>query len=41
MLDQKKCVPCQGGIPPLSTEEIKSYLLKLDEEWKVENDKKI
>lgn len=22
-LDEKKCVPCQGGIPPLTAEEIK------------------
>ena len=25
-LTQKQCVPCQGGIPPLSADEAKGYL---------------
>ena len=24
-LSQQKCVPCQGGVPPVSTEEINQY----------------
>ncbi|MAO71291.1 MAG: 4a-hydroxytetrahydrobiopterin dehydratase [Flavobacteriales bacterium] len=37
----KKCIPCQGGIPKLSAEEIISFLRKIDKEWKVEDDKLI
>jgi len=33
-LSEKNCVPCQGGIPPLSPEEVKSYLPQL-ERWRV------
>jgi 4a-hydroxytetrahydrobiopterin dehydratase len=25
-LSSKKCVPCEGGVPPFSAEEIKTYL---------------
>ena len=28
-LARKKCKPCEGGTPPLSVEEIESYLKKL------------
>ena len=35
----KKCIPCQGGIPKLNSEEINSYLSKIDKDWKVEDDK--
>jgi len=27
---EKKCVPCRGGIPPLSGEEIERYLEQVD-----------
>ena len=33
MFKQKKCVPCQGGIPPLKGEEINSFLKLIDEDW--------
>lgn len=26
----KKCVPCEGGIPPLTHEEIMNYMTKVD-----------
>ena len=34
----KKCIPCQGGIPKLNSDEIISFL-KIDKDWKVEDDK--
>ena len=39
MLNKKKCVPCQGGIPPLNKDEIQKLIPSLDEGWIVENDK--
>ena len=39
-LSKKKCVPCEGGIPPFNTDEIHKYLKKVDG-WDVKsnNDK--
>jgi 4a-hydroxytetrahydrobiopterin dehydratase len=39
-LSNKKCVPCEGNIPPFSTSEIHKYLKKVDG-WEVKsnNDK--
>ncbi len=34
-LAQKKCTPCEGGVPPLSPHEIGELLPKLDK-WAVE-----
>ena len=37
----KKCVPCEGGVPPLDLSEIHKYQKKVDD-WKVKpNEKKI
>jgi 4a-hydroxytetrahydrobiopterin dehydratase len=33
-LAEKTCVPCRGGVPPLTAEEIKPLLQQLDG-WKV------
>ena len=33
-LNQKTCVPCQGGIPPLTEEEIQRFLSQLND-WNV------
>ncbi len=41
MLNKKKCVPCQGGIPPLNSEEIQSYIQHLDPNWILIDDKEI
>ncbi len=30
-----KCVPCQGGVPPLKGEELKSWFEKLGNGWEV------
>lgn len=37
MLDQKTCVPCQGGIPPLTADEAKKLLPNADK-WKLIDD---
>ncbi len=37
-LSDKKCVPCEGGIPAFDITEIHKYLKKVDG-WNVENDK--
>ncbi len=29
-LSKKRCVPCEGGIPPFDTKEIHKYLKKVD-----------
>ena len=31
----KKCVPCEGGVPPLGEKEIQQLLLELGADWKV------
>lgn len=33
-LTEKKCVPCEGGVPALNTTEIQSYL-KLTPDWEL------
>ncbi len=38
-LDNKKCVPCEGGLAPLSPEEIKQYLSKV-KDWQLRQDNK-
>lgn len=34
-LSDKKCIPCKGGIPPLSHQEITKLLAALPNDWKV------
>lgn len=36
-LADKKCIPCEGGIPSFNLEEIHKYLKKVDG-WDVKND---
>lgn len=40
-LTSKRCVPCEGGVAPLTPAEIKPYLAQISAEWHVEDDKKI
>ena len=40
-LKNKKCVPCEGGIPPLTPEEVKTYMKELKEGWKVYENRRI
>ena len=37
-LASKKCIPCEGNIPPFNTEEIHKYLKQVDG-WEVIEDK--
>ena len=39
-LNKKKCVPCQGGIPPLNAKEINVLINQLNG-WYVEDNKKL
>jgi len=34
-LVQKKCKPCEGGIPPLGSREIKLFMKQLNTQWKM------
>ena len=34
-LHQKQCIPCKGGIPPLTESEIKPLLTSLGNNWQV------
>ena len=40
-LSKKKCVPCEGGIPPMTSGEITEYIKYLNEGWKVIGEDKI
>ncbi|UCF37150.1 MAG: 4a-hydroxytetrahydrobiopterin dehydratase [Acidobacteriota bacterium] len=37
-LTRKKCVPCEGGIPALNGEEIRTYQDRISSVWTVEED---
>ena len=41
MFSINKCVPCQGGIPPLNEEEINNFKKLINPDWLVEENKKI
>ena len=41
MISKKKCIPCQGGIPPLNKEQINNFIKELDSGWKTNKDKDI
>lgn len=41
MISDKKCIPCQGGIPPLTSNQISKLMEFLDSNWNVYNDKEI
>ena len=41
MLNQKKCVPCKGGVDPLNQSEIDVLMKKLQNNWKVHDNKKL
>ena len=38
-LHEKKCIPCEGGIPAFNIDEINEYLKKIDN-WNVKEDDK-
>lgn len=35
-LAKKKCVPCQGGVPPLNAEQMAPLLAQLEAGWAIE-----
>lgn len=37
-LTKKKCTPCEGGVPPLSGEELEKYRAELRGGWHVVNE---
>ena len=39
-LAAKKCVPCKGGVPPLTAAEAAALLRELHGDWKVAEDSK-
>ena len=39
-LDKKKCVPCEGGLEPLTEDKARKYLVSLDDDWKLNEDSK-
>lgn len=40
-LSKKKCIPCEGGIPPLTEKEITDYKRYISGDWKVTDNNKI
>jgi len=40
-LSKKKCVPCEGGISPLSPKEVGQYLKYINGDWKLSGNLKI
>jgi len=40
-LTEKKCKPCEGGVPKLTTDEIGDYSKQLKEPWGIVDDMKI
>jgi 4a-hydroxytetrahydrobiopterin dehydratase len=40
-LSKKKCVPCEGGIPPLTEKEIYGYKKDISESWIIVESNKI
>jgi 4a-hydroxytetrahydrobiopterin dehydratase len=40
-LSKKKCMPCEGGVPPLSEKEVKEYAGQISDNWKVIENSKI
>ena len=40
-LHQKRCIPCQGGIPTLNKNEIDVLIKELNSDWKAHKSKEI
>ena len=37
-LHEKRCVPCEGGVPPLTADEQAPFLAELNDDWNVVRD---
>ncbi|AFB28637.1 putative pterin-4-alpha-carbinolamine dehydratase [Rickettsia rickettsii str. Hlp len=35
VFSEKRCIPCEGGVPPLEKKEIDKLLVQLQSEWQV------
>lgn len=40
-LSKKKCIPCEGGIPPLDSSRVAEYQKHIQPEWRLTSDSKI
>lgn len=40
-LVNKKCVPCEGGIPPFTPQQVKEYLVQISADWTPIEDKRL
>jgi 4a-hydroxytetrahydrobiopterin dehydratase len=40
-LSKKKCIPCEGGIPPLTRNQVAEYKKQIPDDWKITQNKKI
>jgi 4a-hydroxytetrahydrobiopterin dehydratase len=40
-LSKKKCIPCEGGIPPLDNARVEEYQKHIHSEWRLTSDSKI
>lgn len=40
-LINKKCVPCEGGVPPFTGKQITAYKKEISSEWMVLDEKKL
>ncbi len=40
-LTDKKCVPCEGGTPPLTESQVKEFRAELKNPWSILDNKKI
>lgn len=40
-LTSKKCVPCEGGVPPFTPEEVEKYKKEINPEWTVLEGKRL
>ncbi len=40
-LSEKKCVPCEGGIPLLNENEISEYIHHISKDWNVTDNSKL
>ena len=41
MISESKCVPCQGGIPPLNEKEISKLAKYIDRHWVVKDNQRL
>jgi 4a-hydroxytetrahydrobiopterin dehydratase len=40
-LTKKKCVPCEGNVPALTSKEISDLKTQISDDWKIIDDKKL